>query len=100
MHKMPSTDYQTYREIMSELATPIHAEGLDVDTLKRLYDSKLVYLENLRTKCFREMNLTKDSPFTTDDLQLIIRSIAQTKDHIGELVRHAVHTSLAKRKVV
>lgn len=100
MQKTPSTDYQTYREIMSELATPIHAEGLDADTLKRLYDSKLVYLENLRTKCFREMNLAKDSPFTSDDLQLIIGSIAQTKEHIAELVRHAVHVSLAKRRAV
>ena len=100
MHKMPSTDYQTYREIMSELSTPIHADGLDVDTLKRLYDSKLVYLENLRTKCFREMNTVKGSPFTSDDLQVIIGAISQTKEHIAELVRHAVHTSLAKRKVV
>jgi hypothetical protein len=100
MNKAPATDYQTYREIMGELMQPIHSEGLDLDTLKRLYDSKLVYLESLRTKCFREMNTVKDSPFKSEDLALILQAIGQTKEHIGGVVRHAVVTSLARRKVV
>lgn len=44
MQDLRSTDYDTYKEIMGELPKPIIADGLDLETLKRLYESKAVYL--------------------------------------------------------
>ena len=49
-------DYDTYIEISEDLLNPIIGEGLDLDTLKRLYMSKLVYLNNLRKQCFMDIN--------------------------------------------
>jgi len=92
------TDYETYHEIMDELLSPIESEGLDVDTLKRLYESKLVYLENLRVKCFMEMN-RKDSNvyFTIHDYRVILSAIDQTHGYLHDLVLTAVTCSLKKR---
>lgn len=100
MRKVSSTDYETYSEIMGELLNPISGEGLDADTLKRLYESKLVYLENLRAKCFLEVNGGRESHFTLDDYALILEAIQQTKGHLHDLIMLALNTSLAKRKVV
>ena len=72
-----STDYETYREIMGELLSPIMADGLDGDTLKRLYVSKSVYLENLRMKCFIDLNKENSrSYFTWKDYEIIVKARA------------------------
>ena len=94
-----STDYETYREIMGELLRPIEAHGLDVDTLKRLYESKLVYLENLRVKCFKEAN-GGGGHFTMDDYRLILKALAETNRHLRDLILLALDTSMKKRSVV
>lgn len=97
MRKDPSTDYETYREIMGELLRPIEAHGLDVDTLKRLYESKLVYLENLRIKCFKELNRAGASGnFTVSDYQLILKALAETRRHLRDLMLLAISTHLKK----
>jgi hypothetical protein len=92
-----STDYETYREIMGELMRPIESQGLDLDTLKRLYQSKLVYLENLRTKCFMEINSGGTSHFTMQDYQLILGALGETNRHVRELILFAMTTQLQKR---
>ena len=101
MAKGASTDYETYREIMNELLQPISATGLPDDTLKRLYESKMVYLENLRVKCFRELNNEKfTSHFSQGDYQLILKAIQQTRQHLRDLVMLVISANLAKRNVV
>ncbi len=94
-----ATDYETYKEIMGELLSPIIAQGLDLDTLKRLYESKAVYLENLRLKCFWELN-TKPSEtfFKNEDYILILHAIKETRAHIRNLILVAVSDNLGKKK--
>ena len=95
------TDYETYLEIMDDLLSPIRSDGLDPDTLKRLYESKLVYLENLRVKCFMEMNHPEGKAFfTVHDYEIILKAIRQTHCHLHDLVVLAVSCSLHKRKVM
>ena len=100
MRKGPPTDYETYAAIMGELLRPITAEGLDSDTLKRLYESKLVYLENLRAKCFWEMNRTAASPFSVEDYSLILKAVQQTRGHLRDAILLAINSNLAKRQAV
>lgn len=94
----PKTDYETYREIMSELLRPISASGLDDDTLRRLYESKLVYLEKLRAKCFWEMNTSIDTHFTHEDHALILEAALLTKTHLREIVLLTITNKIAKAK--
>ena len=94
MTKKPQTDYETYREIMSDLLKPIAADDLDVDTLKRLYESKLVYLENLRVKCFRDMNSGKVTHYTQDDYRIIVEASVQTRKHLRGVVLNAINARL------
>ena len=93
------TDYITYREIMDELLSPIRPNGLDSDTLKRLYVSKSVYLENLRLKCFWELNRNKDTYFTWEDYEIISLAKKQTRTHLRELIIYSMNENLARRKV-
>lgn len=95
-----STDYETYREIMGELLRPIDGRGLDVDTLKRLHESKLVYLENLRVKCFYELNAGKGGHFTMDDYNLILQAFGETNRQLRELILLAISSNLKKRTAV
>ena len=53
MENICGTDYETYKEIMDELKNPIIAKGLDPDLLIRLHESKVIYLDNLRVRCFQ-----------------------------------------------
>lgn len=92
-----ATDYETYREIMGELMRPIASTGLDLDTLKRLYQSKLVYLENLRSKCFVEINCGRVTHFTMHDYELIVSALSETNRHVRELILLAMTTQLGKR---
>lgn len=100
MSKDRSTDYQTYREIMGELLRPIEVAELDVDTVKRLYESKLIYLENLRIKCFRELNSGLVTPFTFEDYRLIIEALGETNRHLRQLILLAIQSNLGRRKAV
>jgi hypothetical protein len=99
MRKDRSTDYETYREIMGELLRPIEAQGLDTDTLKRLYESKMVYLENLRVNAFVELNSDRGGHFTMDDYTLILTALAETQRHLRDLILLAINTNLKKRNV-
>lgn len=94
-----ATDYETYKEIMGELLSPIIAKGLDLDTLKRLYESKAVYLENLRVKCFWELNTNKDRTFfRQEDYVLILQAIQETRNQLRNLILCAITDNLARRK--
>ena len=94
-----STEYETYREIMDELVKPIIADDLDAETLKNLYESKAVYLENLRIKCFTELNSNKSSHFNWDDYALIQRAIKEMRQHVRQLILIVVQDKLEKRLV-
>lgn len=94
-----ATDYETYKEIMDELTKPIIGEDLDSDTLKRLYESKAVYLENLRSRCFSELNQSRGTHFTWEDYRLILRAREQTRSHLRQLILLVVKDKLAKRRI-
>lgn len=98
MIKKTATDYETYTEIMEDLMKPIAAEGLDQETLKRLYESKMVYLENLRIKCFKEVNAGKSSHFRQQDYNLIVRAGVETRKQLREVVLSAIQTRLSNIK--
>jgi hypothetical protein len=83
---------------MDDLLKPIAADGLDLDTLKRLYESKLVYLENLRVKCFKDMNFGKETHFTTQDYKIIVEAASQTRDHLRGIVLGAINSRLQNIK--
>lgn len=95
-----STDYETYREIMSELSKPINGEEIDHDTLKRLYESKAVYLENLRIKCFMEINSHKETHFSNEDYQLILNAIQENRKHVRSLILCVFSKRLNKSKTI
>ncbi len=92
-------DYATYREIMGDLLQPISGDGLDFDMLKRLCESKVVYLENLRVKCFKGMNQARGSYFTVDDHALIIKATTEANRQLRQVVLLAITDNLAKRQV-
>lgn len=98
MSKKPSTDFETYKEIMDDLLKPISPDGLDYDTLKRLYESKMVYLENLRIKCFREVNMNKNTHFRHQDYELIVRAAVETKAQLRSVVISAISDRLSTIK--
>lgn len=100
MSKGIATDYETYQQIIDQLLRPIESAGLDVDTLKRLYESKYVYLENLRVKCFFEINNPKKSPFKQNDYELILQALAMTRNHLHDLVIATLSDKLSRRKIV
>jgi len=79
-------DDEAHREVMEELFKPICSEGLDHTILRRLYESKLIYLENLRIKSFQEINLEKNSRFSLKDYELILLAIKKTKHRIKDLI--------------
>jgi hypothetical protein len=83
---------------MGELIKPILAEGLDPETLKSLYESKAVYLENLRIKCFKELNSKPDSHFTWADYSLVVRAIEENRSHVRDLILLAFNEKLERRK--
>ncbi len=108
-----NTDYATYRQIMDELLRPIVATDLDGDTLRRLYESKLVYLENLRVKAFRSINAPQplvqppgsssaqaagEAHFTRDDYALILEAISTSRAHLKQVVLLAISENLSRRK--
>ena len=90
-------EFDTYREIIDELLQPIPSEGLDSDTLKRLYQSKAVYLENLRIRCFREMNHMRKDSFSREDYGLILAALQTTHSHLRDLVLSEVESSLEQQ---
>lgn len=100
MKKDLSTDYETYKEIMGDLLRPIEGKGLDIDTLRRLYESKLVYLENLRIKCFLEINGGGAGYFTIEDYQLILKAVGETNAHLRTVMLGEITSNLARRSAV
>ena len=99
MSRSSVIDYETYCEIMSDLMNPIDDSGLDKDTLKCLYESKLIYLENLRLKCFQDINSKTDGPFSSQDLSLIFSALDQTKGHLRDLVILSMSNAIIRQKV-
>lgn len=92
--------YDAYIEIKSELVKPISDNGLDGQTVKRLYESKAVYLENLRIKCFREMNhfRHRDDGFNEDDYQFILNAAKINRNHLRSHIMTHIKDSLGTIK--
>ncbi len=91
-------DYETFKEIEPELLRPILGDGLDYETLRKLYESKIVYLSHLRTRCFVEINQSETPDFKPEDLATIVRALALTRGHVRSLVLTAMQESLGKRR--
>lgn len=87
-------DYETYKEIMSELLQPIPSNDLDQETIRKLYESKLVYLQNLRLKCFNQINRSEEAHFTVADYELILSALKQTRIHIKEMILSSMEKAL------
>ena len=94
MKNLSSTEYSIYQEILDDLLKPIVHDGLDDETLRRLYESKLVYLENLRAKCFREINVETKGTFTANDFRLILEALNLTRCHLSQHTKQTIHKNL------
>ena len=98
-HQLQPTDYESFQEIIDDLMKPIRGDGLAVETVVRLYESKLAYLENVRIKCFRDINHAKGDnrqKFQTQDYELILAAIDLTKKTLKLTVLSSV-TDLLKK---
>ena len=88
-------DFETYAEIKMDLLAPISGENLDTETTQRLYQSKLIYLEHLRTVCFKSINSqSNSSPFVQEDYLHILKAIEITKQHLRDFVLNVVRGSM------
>ncbi len=78
-------DYATYSQIKWELHRPIHEDGVDYETLRRLYESKIIYLERLRVQCFYAMNQNSPNEFSMHDYNCIFLALQTTKAQAQKL---------------
>lgn len=99
-NQLQQSDYESFHEILDDLMKPIRDDGLNVETVIRLYESKLAYLENIRIKCFRDVNartLRKESNgFQVQDYELIIAAIDLTRKTLKYTILTSVRESLSK----
>lgn len=101
-HQLQPTEYESFQEIIDDLMKPIGGEGLTVEMVIRLYESKLAYLENIRIKCFRDINrpaapgVNDMQRFQVQDYDLILAAIDLTKKTLKYTVLTSV-TDLLKK---
>ncbi len=92
-------EYTAFCQIRPDLLLPITGEGIDGDTLVRLYESKLVYLENLREKAFMDINSRlAERYFQNGDYLGILEAIEITKLQLKEVMIGEIRHSLGRRK--
>jgi len=98
MKKSYATDYEMYSQIKWELHRPIQDDGLEADTLRRLYESKIDYLERLRAQCFLAMNQNSPTAFTMQDYHYILIALETTKEQVRDIKgdRSALRNPLCK----
>ncbi|MEY4065812.1 MAG: hypothetical protein RIR26_2020 [Pseudomonadota bacterium] len=93
--------YQLYCELLEELLEPIEPT-LDLNTRYELYQSKLIYLENLQEQCFRSVNRNSNGhsqmhdDFTSQDLQTIKTAITSTHAFMRSTILEALNLRLAQ----
>ena len=56
----------------------------------RLHESKVIYLENLRVRCFKELNLEGVAHFSWDDYNYIVLALEECRATTRSLVIHSV----------
>jgi len=89
-------EFSIYRDIAKDLLNPIKEE-VDVITKKQLYLSKLIYLEHLHKRVFKELNTNpQNTLFKSDDICLILKAIKRTKYFIKTLYTESLYNSLSK----
>lgn len=92
-------EYRIYRKVFEELARPLDVSGLDIETIIKLYKSKLIYLENLRLRCFNHINHRVPSGsvscFNGHDLSFIIYAQKETKLHLRQVYLSGIRHHLA-----
>lgn len=98
--KSYASDYETYLKIKWDLHRPIQDTEIDFDTMKRLYESKLAYLERLRVHCFYSMNHEDDQAFQMKDYECILQALRSTKAHFEDLFRASPTLSLCPSSLV
>ncbi len=89
-------DYNVYKELEADLICPIESPTLNKDITVRLYESKLIYLENLRVKCFKDMNMNSSSKFTTEDYNFILKAKQITNAYLKEVILDIIKENLKK----
>jgi len=99
MTNITGTDYETYKEIMDELRNPIVANGLEPDILVRLHESKIIYLENLRVRCFKEINIQSEAHFSWEDYNYIVLALEECRAMTKNLVILSVNNYLSDKKI-
>ena len=87
-------DYNVYKELEADLICPIDSPALSKDITVRLYESKLIYLENLRVKCFKDMNMNHNSKFTADDYNFILKAKKITNSYLKEVILDIIKENL------
>lgn len=93
--------YQLYRELMEELLAPLEPT-LDVNVRYELYQSKLIYLENLQEQCFRTVNkrpagsATHNDDFTPQDMKTINSAITSTHNFMRSTILEALNLRLSR----
>ena len=91
-----NTEFNIYKDIAKDLLNPIN-EDVDVITKIHLYLSKLIYLEHLHKRVFKELNTNpQNTLFKTDDICLILKAIKKNKHFIKTLYTESLHNSLSK----
>ena len=87
--------HEVYRTFAENLDVPLDSQ-MPLETKYELYVSKLVYLENLMSQCFRGINKqgrAVDIEFSSEDLMKIQNSYRITKDLLRECIFMKLRTS-------
>ncbi|MES2614167.1 MAG: hypothetical protein V4591_01995 [Bdellovibrionota bacterium] len=97
--------YELYRELASEICTPIDDKEMTLQLRFELYKSKLVYLYNVHEQCFRCINSNsqdKECDYKQEDFVNIQNAIEITKEFIKQTIRDAILLSIksAETRVV
>ncbi|MEN9809969.1 MAG: hypothetical protein RLZZ488_1536 [Pseudomonadota bacterium] len=98
MQEPSEISYELYKELVDELLTPIE-HSLDLNVRYELYLSKIVYLENLQSQCFRSLNKSRQNrknQFSGEDLEIIRDAISSTHSFMRETILEALELRLSK----
>ena len=91
-----SVSCEFFRTIEEEIFAPIDDPNLSIDLVCELYISKIVYLKNLQTHCFKNINKKNNTLYNDSDLQKIILTILCTEDLLKEAIIKQLKNSMDK----
>lgn len=89
--------YGLYKELASEICSPIHDEEMTLQLRFELYQSKLTYLYNINEQCFKNINSineNKEFDYTQEDLINIQNAIEMTKKYLRQTIYDSLMISI------